>query len=280
MRGTEVQQPVSLENSNAIEHIRLEIESVWLDRTVISEAFFPGAISPSVTPSLLLMNDGQHLTELDVTALLEEGYHSGTLRPLVVIGIHAGPERKREYGTAAQADYLGRGDKANAYTQFVFRELLPAWRKALPWSEFREKIFAGFSLGGLSALDIVWAHPHEFTKVGVFSGSFWWRSLDQDDAAYNDNLHRIMHQMIRKGNFAPWLQFFFETGSLDETNDRNGNGIIDSIDDTCDLITELKTKGYPAEQIAYLEIADGKHDITTWSRAMPAFLRWAFAYGQ
>ena len=49
-----------------------------------------------------------------------------------------------------------------------------------------------------------------------------------------------MHKIIRMAN-APWLKFFFECGALDETKDRNNNGIIDSIDDTLDLIDELKT---------------------------------------
>jgi len=41
----------------------------------------------------------------------------------------------------------------------------------------------------------------------------------------------------------PGLKFFFECGTADETEDRNGNGIIDSIDDTKDLISALINKG-------------------------------------
>ena len=59
---------------------------------------------------------------------------------------------------------------------------------------------------------------------------------------------------------------------MDETHDRNNNGIIDSIDDALDLMAELKQKGYT--DIEYLELADGKHDIPTWGRAMPVFLKW------
>jgi len=194
----------------------------------------------------------------------------------VCVAIHAGEQRKMEYGTAGIPDYLGRGNKAEAYTLFIFEELLPLVRQRLAIPEFREKWFAGFSLGGLSALDIVWAHPHEFTKVGVFSGSLWWRTIDQDDPDYNDDIHRIMHELVRRGSYAPWLKFFFVTGTLDETNDRNNNGIIDSIDDTLDLIAELDKKGYNTEKdIVYLELADGRHDIATWSKAMPLFLDWA-----
>jgi len=55
------------------------------------------------------------------------------------------------------------------------------------------------------------------------------------------------------------------------------NGIIDSIDDTMGLIEELEKKGYDREKdIVYLEYEDGRHDVHTWGRAMPEFLRWAY----
>jgi len=136
-------------------------------------------------------------------------------------------------------------------------------------------------LGGLCALDMVWNHPTEFTKAGVFSGSLWWRDKDQDDVDFNEDTDRIMHRQVRETTgFYPWLKFFFETGAMDESMDRNNNGVIDSIDDTLSLIDDLVAKGYDREKdIFYLELKDGKHDIPTWGRAMPVFLKWAFASG-
>ena len=75
----------------------------------------------------------------------------------------------------------------------------------------------------------------------------------------------------------PQLKFFLTTGSLDETHDRNKNGIIDSIDDTLALINELEALGYKNDKdICYLNYEDGRHDITTWARAMPEFLKWGW----
>ena len=86
-----------------------------------------------------------------------------------------------------------------------------------------------------------------------------------------------MHQQIRNGQFAPWLKFFLQCGNLDEIKDRNHNGIIDSIEDTLDLVKELENKGYDRENdIYYLELADGHHDVYTWGRAMPVFLKWGW----
>ena len=127
------------------------------------------------------------------------------------------------------------------------------------------------------ALDIVWNHPSLFKKAGVFSGSFWWRDLDQDDPAYRDDTNRIMHQRIRKGKHEEGLKFFFQCGNKDETRDRNHNGIIDSIEDTQDIIRELEKKGYKMpHDIYYHEMPDGGHDIATWAKAFPLFLKWAY----
>jgi enterochelin esterase-like enzyme len=157
------------------------------------------------------------------------------------------------------------------------QELLPFIQKHYSLSSFRDVAFAGFSLGGLSAFDIVWNHPAIFEKAGVFSGSLWWRSLDQNDPGYLDDKHRIIHQQVRRGTYNPQHKFFFQCGNMDETKDRNKNGIIDSIDDTLDLVKELVQKGYDREKdIFYLELKDGKHDVETWSRALPVFLTWGW----
>lgn len=253
----------------------LELDSHHLARMVRTDIYMPSCFKGG-EPILLLVNDGQNMEELQLNNILQDLATIPGYPDLVTVAIHAGADRKLEYGTAGYPDYLNRGNKADVYTHFIFEELLPAVRQQTGISEFREKWFAGFSLGGLSALNIVWSHPHEFTRVGVFSGSLWWRSLDQNDPAYSDEEHRIMHQLIKSGHYAPWLKFFFETGTMDETNDRNKNGIIDSIDDTLALISELEKKGYKADQdIVYLELPDGRHDIATWAKAMPVFLRWA-----
>ena len=257
-----------------------ELESEFLGRDVKVDFYLPCNVNNPKEISLLLINDGQDLEKLGLQKMLDRLYRENQISPVLCAGLHAGKARKSEYGTAKILDYKGRGDKAAVYTKFIFAELLPFIRSNFLIPEFKEKAFAGFSLGGLSAIDICWNHPDEFSKVGVFSGSFWWRTKDQRDKHYNDDLHRIMHQQIRNGDYYPWLKFFFECGAADEEDDRNNNGIIDSIDDTLDLIKELVEKGYDEDQdIRYLQIDDGKHDIETWARAMPDFLKWGWGIG-
>lgn len=252
------------------------IYSKYLKRAVKVDCYLPPFPTDTAEVSLLLVNDGQDLVTMQFNRILDHLYEQNAIRPVFCVGIHCSADRRNEYGTANNPDYNGRGAKAALYTRFIFEELIPFITSSYPAYSFREKSFAGFSLGGLSALDIVWRYPEEFTCAGVFSGSFWWRDKDQDAADFDEEKHRIMHRLVREGNFAPWLRFFFEVGTLDETADRNNNGIIDAIDDTISLVAELKDKGYPDNAIKYVELEDGRHDVPTWARSFPEFLKWNY----
>lgn len=255
---------------------QIAVPSKDLNRQVIIDCYLPKNIADPAQLSLLLVNDGQNLDEMPFAPMLNNLVQSGEIRPLLCVGIHAGKDRKNEYGTSSQPDYEGRGAKAAAYENFIINDLLPLIHSRYAITGFRDKGFAGFSLGGLTALDLTWKHPEVFSTAGVFSGSLWWRSKSLG-AGYNDDTDRIMHQLVRKGKHHPGLKFYFTTGSLDETADRNNNGIIDSIDDTMDLIRELEAQGYNSGvDIEYLNFDDGRHDIPTWCRAFPGFLKWGW----
>ncbi len=258
-----------------IELIHLTIHSDFLEREVIIDVYEPKTKVAQIPYSLLLINDGQDLVKMPFEEIMDDLIDQGKIEPLYCVGIHCGENRKMEYGTAYAADYEGRGARAGLYNKFIFDELLPFLRKELKVVSFKEKSFAGFSLGGLSALDIVWNQPNHFNKVGVFSGSLWWRKKAYDNG-YDDEKDRLMHLQIRKAEFYPWLRFFLQCGALDEKADRNNNGVIDAIDDTLDLVVELKAKGFTDEHIHCLLMEDGKHDVPTWAKAFPDFLIWGW----
>lgn len=261
-------------------HVRQvrQLFSPVLGREVDMDFYLPPDyfVHPDKRFPLVIFNDGQDLPIAHLGKVLESLYRRRQLPYVIAVGIHAGRERMREYGTAGQPDYKGRGDLAGRYRVFIIRELLPYLYGRLRLSGLRtETAVAGFSLGGLSAFDIAWAFPEIFGAVGVFSGALWWRyapvdPLDPDGC-------RIVHEWVgATSNVHPDQRFWFQCGTLDEEEDRNGNGIIDVIDDTMDLIAELKNKGYGNDQIRYLEVQDGRHDPQTWGKAMPDFLKWVF----
>jgi iron(III)-enterobactin esterase len=259
----------------AIAEKNIIIRSELLKRDVTSTLLIPEETDFAEPLNLLLLNDGQETGSLELRETVEELLSSGRIKPLLVVAIHANEERQQEYGTAGKPDFKKRGAKAGLYAEFIKTELLPAVHKLTGIEDFNTTAFAGFSLGGLSALDIAWNNAGLFDKVGVFSGSFWWRSKDLGKG-YTDS-DRIMHSIIKNTREKPDLKIWLQTGTKDETADRNKNGIIDSIDDTVDLIKELENKGFKRpEDVTYFEMFGGSHDMATWAKAMPKFLGWAF----
>jgi enterochelin esterase-like enzyme len=267
--------------SHIVKVLEQEVHSTHLSRPVRLTVILPPDYgNPAFFFShyrLLLLNDGQDFPALQLEQTLNHLYQHDRLKKIIVVGIHANHDRLYEYGTAHQVDFKNRGNKAGQHTNFVLTELLPYMEHQFRLKRGPEnRVIAGFSLGGLSALDIAWNHPQVFAKVGVFSGSLWWRKKAFEDG-YDDYNDRIMHVQVRQHTQKPSLKFWFQTGTEDEIADRNNNGVIDAIDDTLDLMTELNAKGFmQGVDYQYVEIQGGQHNFQTWSQVMPTFLLWAF----
>lgn len=263
-----------LPTSSNITTLRRIIPSGALQRDIIIDILLPPFYRSTTSYPIILFNDGQDFSALDMEATLRSLYKSKLINKAIIIGIHANENRLREYGVSYRPDYAHRGDLAAAHATFVTAELLPFLRKQFSISRRVKDIsIAGFSLGGLSAFDIAWQHSHLFSRVGVFSGALWWRSQPFDENDPDSN--RIIHDVVSQDTYRKGLQFWFQTGTHDENSDRNNNGVIDAIDDTLDLINRLREKGYTNEDLTYVEIEEGEHNPQTWGRAMLAFLIWA-----
>ncbi len=248
-----------------------------LGREVALDVYLPPDFRSNkrATYPLLILNDGQDLPRMSFSKILSRVWKSGSMPYFVAVGVHAGDDRMKIYGTARQADYKGRGGRAANYKSFIVNELIPlCLEKYRIDGRVENTAIAGFSLGGLSAMDIGWATPEIFGSVGVFSGALWWRWEDVNPKDPDGG--RIMHDILLNSGKNDGQRFWFEVGTLDEEDDRNNNGIIDAIDDTVDLIGILRAKGYSEADTRYLEIPDGTHDPMTWGEAMPDFLYWAF----
>ncbi|MEO1052736.1 MAG: alpha/beta hydrolase-fold protein [Bacteroidota bacterium] len=261
-------------NEHLIIHT-LEAKSFTLDRKVKIDLYLPSDFTTSrIKYPTLILNDGQDATQLKMTDALSSCYANGEQKP-VVIAVHAG-DRMNEYGTAGIPDYKGRGNKAHLYTAFIMNCLMPYLKRNYRlYKRGCSSAIAGFSLGGLSAFDIGWKHADAFNKVGVFSGSFWWHRSGQAKNGYM--IDRIMHDVVSQTTVKPALKFWLEAGTEDEKCDRTNNGVIDAIEDTLDMITELKQLGFEDKDITYLEIEGGQHNFDTWSEVFPEFLKWCLS---
>lgn len=238
---------------------------------------------------LLFINDGQDMGKLGLAATLDAMWKSHGLPPLVVAALPVSPggDRLQDYGTAEHDASIPcdtgdggtplLGTRAGAYGLYVVRQVVPA---VLDLTGITPTVahtgFLGASLGGLSAVSIAWDHPERFGFAGAMSGSFWWRSQSGTVQQRNDS--RIQQAIVRRSAPHPGFGAWFEAGTDDETADRDGNGVIDAIDDTLALMAALRTVGLgDGPDLVYRQVQGGIHDYVTWASVLPEFLAWAAA---
>ena len=225
--------------------------------------------------NLLLLNDGSDLEKMNIKAIVDSLYKQELIMPLLIVGIKT-TNRMQEYGVAELPDYNNNGKDAAKYSAFVNNELCFFIKKKAGVRKFNSITIAGWSLGGLSAFDIAWDHADRINKVGVFSGSFWYRDKDKSAPDYSDDTNRIIINKVRSSRKRPDLQYWFYAGAEEEKSDRDNDGITDVVDDTKDLIQLLKNKKVSGQNdIVYTEVKEGKHDLASWQHVFPQFLIWA-----
>ena len=225
---------------------------------------------------VLYVNDGQDMPAVKMAETLAALIARHEIEPIIVVAIHATRDRLQEYGTAGIPNARGLGKKARKYSFFVLDEVLPYInRRYRTLTGPVNTAIMGWSLGGLMAFDLAWNHPDVFGMVGVFSGSFWWRTAEQDMHARQES--RIMHRRVRDTDSPGQLRLWFEAGTLDEKEDRDNNGVIDAIQDTTELMGELERKGFRRGlDMIYTQVEGGEHHQRTWGFILPYFLRWTF----
>ena len=120
---------------------RQTIISTNLKRAVIFEIYTSNSFDHNKDVNLLLINDGQDLPQMNFIRTAKGLSDFNGMSQLVCVGIHAGQERKQEYGVTGIPDYLKRGSKAANYSDFVMHELIPALIKQLAICNSRKSTF-------------------------------------------------------------------------------------------------------------------------------------------
>ena len=144
-------------------------------------------------------------------------------------------------------------------------------------------------LGALNAFNLGWNYPELFATVGAFSPSFWLSSERGDAAAVQRT--RLAQGMVEAGRADPRrrqrTRWWIAVGDHEETDDRDGDGVNDAVDDARDLALALQRGGGGAdldwslhperrEPVAFATVAGGEHNQAAWKRMLPEFLRWAY----
>lgn len=232
----------------------------------------PGGVQP--TTPLLVALDGQNLSAWRLEEVIAGLAARGTKVLPLVVAIPSGSDRIEEYGMAGTPDYAGRGTKAAEFQHFVLEAVIPAVRARYRLApDAAHTGIMGASLGGLAAFDLAWHHPEVFGFAGIFSGSFWWRAENSTPAARQAS--RLAHRLVRESPRPARVRLWFSAGTREETDDRDGNGVIDAVQDTAELVAALEQRGFRrGPDLAYVEIPGGEHNEATWAQAMPGFLEW------
>lgn len=255
---------------------------------------------------VLYVNDGQDMEAVGLQATLMHLYAQDVIRPLIVVAIDMPGDRMGAYGLSdraarhglvAQTRYGQVGARAHAYSEWVAKTLVP-----LVDARYRTRRSAdacavlGWSLGALNAFNLGWQYPELFGQVGAFSPSFWLSAGRGNPDAVQRT--RLAQRMIDSNEPRVGLKLFFAVGTAEETDDRDGDGINDALDDTRDLVDGwrsgdkvnakgLRQLGYPVnmnhaahetrDDVALYVLDGGQHNQASWARMLPVFLRWAYA---
>ncbi|GAB3102175.1 alpha/beta hydrolase-fold protein [Lysobacter terrae] len=254
----------------------------------------------------LYINDGQDMEAVGLQATLERLYAGETIRPLIVVAIDMPQDRMAAYGfsdrgagrnVVASTRYGPVGANAHAYSEWVAHTLVPEIDRRYRTRPAPDaRAILGWSLGAANAFNVGWQYPELFGRVGAFSPSFWLSTERQDAEAVQRT--RLAQRMVDGTQPRNGARFFFAVGTTEEKDDRDGDGAIDVLDDTRDLLLgwkngeTVRAKGlqqlgygvnpdyaaHPDRRDAVLfTLEGGQHNQASWGRMLPTFLTWAFA---
>lgn len=277
----------------------------FLGESLDVRALLPPDYDAAQRYPVLYLNDGQDGQAVGLKATLQRLRAEGRIAPLIVIAIGMPKDRLGAYGLSdrlAARSLVGGsrvgpiGVQAHAYSHWLADSLVPfvdARYRSVPRPQGRAIL--GWSLGGLNAFNLGWQYPEIFGITGAFSPSFWLAGERGDAAAIQRT--RLAQRMLDAGSKREGSRFWLTVGDREETDDRDGDGIIDAVDDARDLVdgyagsgatlrglrqlgykTNLGERDMPAadDTAAFRLFAGGEHNQASWAKELPEFLGWAF----
>lgn len=291
---------------NAIVQLQLDAPAFAPEKIKVTVYLPPGYSHTMRRYPVLYANDGQDMAAVGLQATLARLYRAHAIEPVIVVAIDMLTDRASGYGLSDRVtahslvggSVIGPiGTRAQDYSAWVATGLVPyvdahyRTRKSA-----RERTMLGWSLGALNAFNLGWQYPDVFGRIGAFSPSFW---LAADRTSATTVQHtRLAQAMVDRGRRRIGLKMWFAVGTAEETKDRDGDGINDTVDDVQDLLEGYRgTDGFHArglKQLGYsidmdyanhpsrhadaslFQLQGGVHNQASWKQMLPVFLRWAY----
>jgi enterochelin esterase-like enzyme len=299
-------------DGTAVSKVTLDAKAFAPEQLKLTVYLPPGYTEQSAIGTrypVLYANDGQDMDAVGLRDTLATLYADHAIQPVIVVAVDMLADRASGYGLSdrnGKRSVVGGsrigpiGSRAYEYSDWVATQLVPYidTHYRTQASAARRTVL-GWSLGGLNAFNLGWEYPDVFGRVGAFSPSFW-LAADRSNAEAIEST-RLAQAMVNQADRAKPVRFWFSVGGREETNDRNGNGVIDAVEDVQDLINGyhaadgaylrgLRDLGYRVDMdgagssarsadVAFYLLPDGEHNQATWKRMFPVFLRWAYGTG-
>jgi enterochelin esterase-like enzyme len=285
--------PVVAENmhtysSPSLQIVEHQVLASAFKQNVQVQVFLPPNYSKTsnVQYPSLYFNDGQDAEAVGLAETLRQLVAEQKISPVIVIAVAMLPDRMGTYGFSdreaqlslpAETRYGAVGLRAYEYSNWLAESLVPyidaRYRtKAKP----EARTILGWSLGAANAFNLGWNYPDVFGRVGGFSPSFWLRAKSDDPST------AIVQTLIAQKPMPPHFTLWLAVGGAEETEDRDGDGIIDVIDDAQGVIEALNSKSEQSNIVKIhthfnlVPFQDGQHNPQTWRRVLPEFLIWAY----
>ena len=277
--------PVHTYSLSGLQAVRYDLPVPVLGRNVQIEVILPPGYSAKAKRryASLYINDGQDAGAVALKEALQALYGENRIAPVIVVAVSAPPDRMAVYGFSdrgkrqslpAQSRFGPVGANAHAYSDWLAGGLVPfidsRYRtRAKP----QARAILGWSLGAASAFNIGWNYPETFSRVGGFSPSFWLSTVSGDASG------RLAPQLIAGKPMPKRFAVYLAAGTAEETDDRDGDGVIDVLDDAQDVIDALSSKTRQPDRrhdFRLVRLDGGRHNQATWKLLLPGFLQWAY----
>lgn len=260
----------------------LAVPAPAFGQSVLVQVYLPAGYAQDTErryPTLYI-NDGQDSASVGLADSLQQLAMQGESQAIIAIAIPMLPDRMATYGFAnrtrslpAQTRFGPVGLQAHAYSEWLVHTLVPAIdRQFRTQTHAEQRGILGWSLGAASAFSVAWNYPELFGRVGAFSPSFWL------SAETGKPQLALVKALMADSPIPTCFKIDMAVGSTEETDDRDGDGLIDVIDDAQDVLLAVQEKTNTdsacASRLRIIEA--GQHNQATWKLMLPDFLRWAY----
>ena len=256
---------------------RFELTAPEIDNeTVAIEVYLPPGYDKSRRYPVLYINDGQDMPAVHLPTRLKDYYASASAKPLIVVAVPLFKDRMGVYGLAdrtgkkaqiAPTKYGNVGAKSYAYNEWFTGTLIPTVDQRYSTERTPQgRAVLGWSLGAVAAFSLGWQYDELIGNVGMFSPSLW---LSSDENQREQT--RLVQSRIENDAKLPVSRIYLAVGTQEDTDDRDGDGVNDAVDDVFDATKALQRRQIPHEAAL---LVGGKHNQAAWSEMLPRFMRW------